>query len=100
MLFQEKVDLEKSRNNIEIINFLFQQKKNKTLIVNQVNDEIGSFYLLLLRYFAKLNSTKLNFNQKMDFGKDPLSLFGDEKLDVFATTSKTSLDKIINIITD
>ena len=95
MLFQEKVDLEKSRNNIEKINFFLQQKKNKTLIVNQVNDEIGSFYLLLVRYFAKLNSTKLNFNQKMDFGNDPLSLFGDEKLDVFATTSKTSLDKII-----
>ncbi len=87
--------MEKSRNNIEKIDFFFQQKENKALIVNQVNEEIGSFYLLLVRYFAKLNNTKLNFNQKMDVGNDSISLFGDEELDIFASTSKTSLDKII-----
>ena len=87
--------MEKSRNNIEKINFFLQQRENKTLIVNQVNDEIGSFYLLIIRNFAKLNNTKLDFNQKMDVGNDPISLFGDEKLDIFALTSKAGLDKII-----
>ena len=75
--------MEKSRNNIEKINFFLQQRENKTLIVNQVNDEIGSFYLLIIRNFAKLNNTKLDFKQKMDVGNDPISLFGDEKLDIF-----------------
>ena len=87
--------MEKSRNNIEKIIFFLQQKENKTLIVNQVNDEIGSFYLLVIRYFAKLHDTKLNFNQKMDMSVDPINLFGDEKLDIFTSTSKTFLDKII-----
>jgi hypothetical protein len=87
--------LEKSKNNIEKIIFFFKQKEYKTLIINQVNDEIGSFYLLVIRNFAKLNNTKLDFNQKMDVGNDPISLFGDERLDIFALTSKTSLDKII-----
>jgi hypothetical protein len=87
--------LEKSKNNIEKIIFFFKQKEYKTLIINQVNDEIGSFYLLVIRNFAKLNNTKLDFNQKIDVGNDPISLFGDERLDIFALTSKTSLDKII-----
>ncbi len=87
--------MENNRNNIEKINFFLKQKNTKTLIVNQVNDEIGSFYLLVIRYFAKLNNTKLDFNQKIDEGNESISLFGDEKLDIFASTSKTSLDKII-----
>ena len=87
--------MEKSINNIEKIIFFLKQKENKTLLINQVNDEIGSFYLLVIRNFAKLNSIKLDFNQKMLEGNDTGSLFGDEKLDIFALTSKTSLDKII-----
>ncbi len=87
--------MEKNRNNIEKIIFFLKQKEIKTLIVNQVNDEIGSFYLLVIRYFAKLHYTKLDFNQKMDMGVDPINLFGDEKLDIFASTSKAVLDKII-----
>ena len=87
--------MEKSRNNIEKIIFFLKQKENKTLIINQINDVIGSFYLLVIRNFAKLNNTELDFNQKIDEGNDSISLFGDEKLEIFASTSKTSLDKII-----
>ena len=87
--------MERNRNNIEKINFFLGQKEDKTLIINQVSEEIGSFYLLVIRYFSKLNNTKLDFNQKVDDGNDPISLFGDEKLDIFASTSKTILDKII-----
>ena len=87
--------MEKNRNNIEKIIFFLKQKEIKTLIVNQVNDEIGSFYLLVIRYFAKLHDTKLDFNQKMNMGVDSINLFGDEKLDIFASTSKAVLDKII-----
>ena len=87
--------MEKNNNNIEKIIFFLKQKENETLLINQVNEEIGSFYLLVIRYFAKLNNTKLDFNQKIDDGNESISLFGDEKLDIFASTSKTSLDKII-----
>ena len=87
--------MEKSSSNIEKINFFLKQKENKTLIVNQVNDEIGSFYLLVIRYFAKLNNTEINFNQKMNDSNDSISLFGDEKINIFASTSKISLDKVI-----
>ena len=87
--------MEKNRNNIEKIIFFLKQKESKTLIVNQVNDEIGSFYLLVIRYFAKLYDTKLDFNQKVDMSVDPIDLFGDEILDIFASTSKTVLDKIM-----
>jgi hypothetical protein len=87
--------LKKSNNNIEKIIFFLEQKENKTLLINQVNDEIGSFYLLIIRNFAELNNTKLDFNQKMVEDSNPLSLFGDEKLNIFASTSKNSLDKII-----
>ena len=87
--------MEKNRSNIEKIIFFLKQKENKTLIINQINDVIGSFYLLVIRNFAKLNNTKLDFNQKMDEGNDSVSLFGDEKLDIFTLTTKTSLDKII-----
>ena len=87
--------MEKSINNIEKIIFFLRQEEDKTLIVNQVNEEIGSFYLLVIRNFAKLNNTKLDFNQKIDESNVSVSLFGDEKLDIYALTSKTSFAKII-----
>ena len=87
--------MERSRNNIEKIIFFLKQGEIKTLIVNQVNEEIGSFYLLVIRYFSELNNTMLDFNQKMDIGNGSISLFGDEKLDIFASTSKNSLDRIM-----
>ena len=87
--------MERSRNNIEKIIFFLKQEEIKTLIVNQVNEEIGSFYLLVIRYFSELNNTMLDFNQKMDIGNGSISLFGDEKLDIFTLTNKASLDKII-----
>ena len=87
--------MKKSNNNIEKIIFFLEQKENKTLLINQVNDEIGSFYLLIIRNFAESSNTKLDFNQKMVEGSNPLSLFGDEKLNIFASTSKTSLDRIM-----
>ena len=87
--------MERSRNNIEKIIFFLKQEEIKTLVVNQVNEGIGSFYLLVIRYFSELNNTMLDFNQKMDIDNGSISLFGDEKLDIFASTSKTSLDRIM-----
>ena len=87
--------MEKRRNNIEKIIFFLKQDKIKTLIINQVNDEIGSFYLLLIRDFAKVNNVKLDFKQKVGGGNEGISLFGDERLEIFSLPTKNNLERII-----
>ena len=89
------INLFTSSSVFSLFIFFLKQEEIKTLIIKQVDEEIGSFYLLVIRNLAKLNNLKLDFNQKMDVSNDPISLFGDEKLDIFTLTSKASLDKII-----
>ena len=88
--------MKKSTNNIETITFFFKQREDKTLIVTHINDEISSFYLMIIRDFAKINNVKLDLSQKLDVGNDSISLFGDEKIDVYNLPSKNNLKKIID----
>ena len=88
--------MKKSTNNIETITFFFKQREDKTLIITHINDEISSFYLMIIRDFAKINNVKLDLSQKLDVGNDSISLFGDEKIDVYNLPSKNNLKKIID----
>jgi hypothetical protein len=82
--------------NIENISNFLSMEKNKYLLVNQVSDEIGIFYLHVIQYF----STSLGVNIKINADIDNIStnndLFEIKKLNVFNTTSTKKIDQIFS----
>ena len=51
-------------NNIETIKSFIQEGTKSKLLVNQVNDEIGFFYVGIIEKEAIIKNIKLNFKDK------------------------------------
>jgi|LULI01.1.fsa_nt_gb hypothetical protein len=49
-------------NNIKLIGNFFEEKRNKTLFVNKVDDEKAYFYELVIKKLSKKFNTKLIYN--------------------------------------
>ena len=47
------------KNNIEIISDFLSSERDKNLIINQVSDEIGSFYSSVINNIAKDKNLRL-----------------------------------------
>lgn len=93
-----------SKNIKNIEDFILSDKK--TLIINQVNDEIGMFYefaikQLSIKYKKKIISKKID--DEIDYSDD---LFGNENIYVYILTNNKQIDFLSNekfqkiIITD
>lgn len=84
----------------------FFSNKEKTLIINEVNNDIGSIYKYIIRYYANLNKIKLIFEEDTSNVNNPNDLFEITNIKVFSTISFKNIDKILNfdekkiIITD
>ena len=48
------------KNNIEILENFLSSEKNKTLLINQVSDEIYFFYEFVLREFSNKYQIKIS----------------------------------------
>ena len=72
----------------------FFQSDNNTLLVNGVNETIGSFYVYALEYYANLNKFKINFlksNNKIQGNDD---LFGSKRINILTITNIKKIDEI------
>ena len=49
-----------NKNNIEIIKHFFSTNEEKTLLINQINEEIGCFYELAIKEIASIYKVKLD----------------------------------------
>ncbi len=82
-------------NNIECIIDFIKRKTNTKLLINQVNDSIGYFYVNLIEAEAKTNSIKLNFDE--EFEGDAISdLFLKEEIYMYFSNSKKNIEKCLN----
>ena len=48
------------KSNIEIIKHFISSDENKTLLINQVNEDIGCFYELVVKEIASIYKVKLD----------------------------------------
>tara|TARA_B100001057_G_C22484089_1_gene807585 strand:- start:89 stop:715 length:627 start_codon:yes stop_codon:yes gene_type:complete len=74
----------------------FLLKNDKTLLINQVNDEVGSFYEFAIKELSKktgVNIINQNIFDKNNFSDD---LFENEKIYLYFSTNSKQLDKITN----
>ncbi len=81
--------------NIEKITDFLNNHKDNFLLINQVNDEIGSFYLYVIIYLSKLLDINVSFNNEADNVSDNSDLFGLKKIHIFNLTNSKKLDKLL-----
>ena len=82
-------------NNIECIIDFIKSKTNTKLLINQVNDSIGYFYVNLIEAEAKTNSIKLNFDEEFE-GDAVSDLFLKEEVYMYFSNSKKNIEKCLN----
>ena len=74
-------------NNIEKIKKFIINEKNESLLINQVNDDIGEFYLQVIKNFTEEIGVKLLKTINDDNG-DTDDLFVKREIQIFHMTSK------------
>tara|TARA_B100001094_G_C17970399_1_gene690002 strand:- start:125 stop:748 length:624 start_codon:yes stop_codon:yes gene_type:complete len=82
--------------NIENINNFLSIEKNNYLLINQVSDEIGIFYLHVIQYFSTSSGININLNADVDNISTNNDLFELKKINVFNTTSTKKIDQILS----
>ena len=82
--------------NIENINNFLSIEKNNYLLINQVSDEIGIFYLHVIQFFSTSTGININLNADVDNISTNNDLFELKKINVFNTTSTKKIDQILS----
>ena len=83
-----------NKNNIEIIKHFFSTEENKTLLINQVSEEIGCFYELVLREISPSYNVKLNKFTNVDYSNTSNDLFQERKVLVYYLTNSKQIDDL------
>ena len=81
--------------SIENIKDFLNNNEVNFLLINQVNDEIGSFYLYVIIYLSKSLGINVSFNNETDNISDNSDLFGLKKIHIFNLTSSKKIDKLL-----
>jgi len=82
--------------NIENISNFLSMEENKYLLINQVSDEIGIFYLHVIQFFSTSSGININLNADVDNISINNDLFELKKINVFNTTSTKKIDQILS----
>ena len=82
--------------NIENISNFLSIEENNYLLINQVSDEIGIFYLHVIQFFSTSSGININLNADVDNISTNNDLFELKKINVFNTTSTKKIDQILS----
>jgi len=82
--------------NIENISNFLRMEKNNYLLINQVSDEIGIFYLHVIQFFSTSSGININLNADVDTISTNNDLFELKKINIFNTTSTKKIDQILS----
>ena len=81
--------------NLELIEKFFVSE-DKTLIINQINDEIGSFYNFVIDEFSKKNNKLIVSKTISDKNIDNNDLFGISNIYIYNLTNSKNIKEIAN----
>ena len=81
-------------NNIEKIKQFLLIKKNDALLINQVDEEIGSFYELAIKEISKEIGIKISFNTDVINPNETNDLFQEEKIYLYHLTNSKLIEEI------
>ena len=83
-----------NKNNIEKIKQFLSIKKNSALLINQVNEEIGSFYELAIKEISKESDSKISFNTDIINPDEISDLFQEERIYLYHLTNSKHIEEI------
>ena len=69
-----------------------------TLLINQVSDEWGIFYLSIIKYFADKHGVKINVDDNNDTMATEDDLFGQKEIKIFIITNTKKLATTLNSV--
>ena len=74
----------------------YLKSNQKTLIINQVNEEIALLYLNIILYYSKLYKIKINKEEKPEINFLENDLFELSEIKILFTTNNSKINKFIN----
>ena len=83
-----------NNNNIKIIEKFLDADNNDTLIINQVSEEIGQFYYLVVKEFSKKIGVKVSTSDDYNISNTSSDLFDDKKIYLFNLSNSKQIENI------
>ena len=77
----------------------FLTSNDETLLINQVNDELGIFYLSIIKYYADKQGAKINFYDSNETIAAEVDLFGQKEIKIYNITNTKKLATVISSAT-
>ena len=84
------------KNNIEIISDFLSSESDKNLIINQVSDEIGSFYSSVISNIAKDKNLRLVRENDGRINIEANDLFGEKIVRILNLSSQKKIESVCN----
>ena len=85
-----------NKNNIEVIKHFFSKDENKILLINQVSEDIGCFYELLLDEISSIYKVKIEKNTSTDFFNSSNDMFQEKKILLCYSTNSKKIEDLSN----
>ncbi len=82
-------------NNIDIIKSFIESSEGSKLLVNQVSDEIGLFYINLIENYARDKNIKLSRKDTF-IESEGTDLFAEKTINICISNNKNIIEKFIN----
>ena len=86
----------KDNNQIFLIK-KFLNSSEETIIINQVNEELGIFYLSIIKYYSDQQGIRINVDEKHELIKSADDLFGLREIKIFNITNTKKLSEVLNV---
>ena len=83
------------KNQISLIKEFINSNEGN-ILVNQVNDEVAIFYLIVIKHFANDQGIKISNNYQGEVVLSEEDLFGTKSIQIFSITNAKNLDAILN----
>ncbi len=83
-----------NKNNIELIESFISFEEDKTLLINQVSEEICCFYDFVIKKFANKSNIRITYKAKPDDIEGSNELFGSKELAIFNLNNTKLIEDI------
>lgn len=84
-----------SKENQILLIKKFINSDKETLLINQVNENLGIFYLSITKFFADQINIKLEIDSNVDYKELEDDLFGNKTIQIFNITNTKKLNLIL-----
>ena len=74
----------------------FLTSNDETLLINQVSDELGIFYLRIIKYYSDIQGTKINVDDNNETVGTEDDLFGQKEIKILFITNTKKLNIALN----